>query len=84
MAALKDIHPRWQDESVEEEWDLFPQLASDCSTPPDWRVPALSFREETPDSPRTNRGSRCLACLSGIQISWRNFWKERSQSIVFC
>ena len=34
-----------------------------CSAPPDWHVPALSFGEETPDSPRTNRGSRCLACL---------------------
>ena len=34
--------------------------------------------------PRTNRGSRCLVCLSGILISWRNFWRGRSQSIVFC
>ena len=60
------------------------QLALGCSAPPDWHVPALSFGEETPDSPRTNRGSRCLVCLSGILISWRNFWRERSQSIVFC
>ena len=27
--------------------------------------PALSFREETPDSPRTNRGSRCLGVPLG-------------------
>ena len=65
MAAHKDIHPRWQDERVEEEWDLFTQLASDCSTPPDWRVPALSFREETPDSPRTNRGFKVLGVPLG-------------------
>ena len=26
------------------------------------------------------RGSKCLACLSGIQISWRNFWRENDKT----
>ena len=54
------------------------QLALGCSAPPDWHVPALSFGEETPDYPRTNRGSRWLVC----PISWRNFWRKIAEHRV--
>ena len=63
-----DLPPHAEDEGVEPRWSAAPQLQ--FLRPP-------SCGEETADSPRISRGSRCLGCFADIVTSCWNSWEGK-------
>ena len=60
------------------------RLASQCSVQLLQCLQSPLCGEETMNSPRISKGSRCSGCLSVILISSSSSWRRRSKSIVFC
>ena len=75
MATCGHIHPRGEDEGVEPQWCVPAGLrrnavCSSCLQPP-------LCGEETMNSPRISKGSKCSGCLSVIRPLWAELAEGR-------